>query len=162
MRSPLLISTLLLLVAGCSGTRAPAEAALFDSFGSFNGMTVEVTAQGGFAAQAVRYGVQHDDRSYVFSQRRLCGAQCGAPLDSASGTLTAAATDSLFNIVLSEARQITKSDYGTTTGGADMMTYTLTLTSEGKTQTVRADDGTMPEPMRRILQSVREMIFAAR
>ena len=67
-----------------------------------NGAKIELTAEGGFAALLVTHTVRHDDRGFVFTQRHICNAPCPAPLDSASGVLTPAATDSLFNIVLGQ------------------------------------------------------------
>lgn len=126
------------------------------------GAMIEVTAEGGIAALSNRQRAQHDDRRFVLVQRRLCSTTCLAPMDSASGTLSIGATDSLFSIVLGQARLLEKDDYGTTRNGADMMTYSIVLTADGRTRTIRGDDGTMPEPARRILAAVRETISAAR
>ena len=133
-----------------------------DTAGNSPGAIVEVTAEGGFAALFNRQRVRHDDRRFVLAQRHLCSTSCPAPLDSASGTLSAGATDSLFSIVLDQARLLEKDDYGTTRNGADMMTYAIVLTADGRTRTIRGDDGAMPEPARRILAAVRETISAAR
>ena len=92
-----------------------------DNFSSFNGAKVEVTREGGIAALAINHVVKHDDRAFVYTMRHLCGTTCGAPLDSTSGTLSQAATDSLFSIV-----------------------------------------GTIPEPLRRIVQSVTDIVSAGR
>jgi hypothetical protein len=43
--------------------------------------------------------VRHDDRAFLITQRHLCSSACGAPLDSANGTLAVGAADSLFSIV---------------------------------------------------------------
>jgi hypothetical protein len=43
-----------------------------------------------------------------------------------------------------------------------MMGYTVRVTSAGKTKTIHADDGTMPPPMRRIIDAVRHTIAGAR
>lgn len=130
--------------------------------GSLNGAKVEISAEGGFAALAVRQHVEHDTRSFAFSQRRLCGTTCGAPTDTASGTLAASATDSLFNVVLEQARSLAKDDYGITRNGADMMTYTIRITADGRMRTIRGDDGSLPEAGRTLMNSVRAAISAAR
>ena len=130
--------------------------------GSFNGAKVEVTREGGIAALAINHVVKHDDRAFVYTMRHLCGTTCGAPLDSASGALSAAAIDSLFNIVLAQDPFSLKDDYGTSRGAADMMEYTVRVTTGGNVKTIRADDGTMPEPLRRIVQSVTEIVSAGR
>lgn len=152
-----------MVLAACSAgpsTTAAVRGPL-DDFGTFNGARVEVAAQGGFAALDVKDAASHDDRAYLHVQRRICAQNCAAPLDSASGTMSAAANDSLFNIVLEQARLLDKTDYGTTKGGADMMSYTLRITSGGSTRTVTADDGTMPDAMRRIVEAVRTSIASA-
>jgi hypothetical protein len=161
MRNHLALLALSASLVACSSTNSVGVLTDGD-FGSFNGATVELTAEGGIAALSVHHVVRHDDRAYIYSQRHICGQNCGAPLDSASGTLSAAATDSLFNIVLAQSPSSLKDDYGITQGGADMMTYTLTLAAGGNVKTIRADDGTMPEPMRQIVQALRTTVANAR
>jgi hypothetical protein len=133
-----------------------------DDFGSFNTGKIELTEEGGIAALSMRRVVRHDDRFYLYTQSRLCGSSCQPASDSASGTLSAAATDSLFGAVLAERPNSLKDDYGTTRNAADMMTYTLRITFNNATKTIRADDGTMPPEMRRILSAVHATISAAR
>jgi hypothetical protein len=161
MRNSLVLVALSVSLAACSSTNAVGVPITGD-FGSFNGATVELTAEGGIAAFSVHHLVRHDDRAYVYSQRMICGQSCGAPLDSASGTLAAATTDSLFNVVLAQSPFSLADDYGITQGGADMMTYVLKVVAGGNVKTIRADDGTMPDPMRKIVQTLRETIAAAR
>ena len=161
MRNRLVCLTLAATLAACSHPGNAGDPVAVDNFGSFNAATVEVTAEGGIAALSVLHVVRHDDRAFVFSQRHLCAQTCGAPLDSASGTLGASATDSLFNIVLAQAPFSLKDDYGTTPNAADMMSYTLRISADGNVKTIRADDGTMPAPMRQIVKTVREIVAAA-
>jgi hypothetical protein len=106
--------------------------------------------------------VDHDGRTYAYSQRHICSGKCGAPLDTAAGTLTAAAADSLFSLVWAESPYSLRDDYGTTANAADMMTYTLSVTFDGSTKQHRADDGTMPDAMRRIVDATRGIVAAAR
>lgn len=148
------------LSIGCASSNPTAGSG--DPSTNTSGAMVEVTAEGGIAALSSRQRVQHDDLHFVLVQRRICGTTCSPPMDSASGTLNAGAADSLFAIVLDQARRLEKDDYGTTRNGADMMTYTIVVTADGRTRTIRGDDGTMPEPARRILAAVRESISAAR
>lgn len=131
-------------------------------FGTLNAAKLELVAAGGIAALQVKYSVDHDTRVYVYSQRHICSDKCGAPIDSASGTLSPAAADSLFSLVWAESPYGLHDDYGTTVNGADMMTYSLTVTFEGNTKNVRADDGTMPDAMRRIVDATKGMVAAAR
>lgn len=143
-------------LAACSST-SPDRAG--DS--NLNGAKIEVSAQGGIAALTVNHVVNHDSRAFAYTLRHLCDKNCGAAIDSTSGTLAGTATDSLFNIVLSQERLVTKDDYGTTQGGADMMTYTVRITADGTVRTILFDDGNTPDPMRRILEAVRGIVAAA-
>lgn len=131
-------------------------------FGTLNGAKLELLAVGGIAGVQVKYSVDHDTRAYAYSQRHICSDNCGAPLDSATGTLSAAAADSLFSIVWAQSPYSLRDDYGTTPNAADMMSYTLTVTFDGSTKRIRADDGTMPDPMRAIADATRGTISAAR
>ena len=149
-------------LAACSRAGNVNGPVAVDNFGSFNNASVSITAEGGIAGLTISHRVSHDDRAFVFSQRHLCVQNCGAPMDSASGTLTPAITDSLFNIVLAQSPFSLKDDYGITGQAADMMVYTMTVRADGQTKTVRADDGTMPPPMRQIVASVRAVIAASR
>ena len=91
-------------------------------------------------------------------QQQLRGA-----LTPTSGTLSAAANDALFNTVFAQSPFDFKDDYGTSRGAADMMEYTIRITIGGDAiKTIRADDGTMPEPLRRIVSAVLETVSAAR
>jgi len=145
---------------GCAGTSPTVD--IGSDFGSFNGAKVEVSDVGGFAALSIAQIVDHDTRGFSYSQRRICGTTCQAPMDTASGALGPATTDSIFNVVLEQARQLPKDDYGTTTNAADMMTHTIRLTANGRVRTIRGDDGTFPAAARRIVSTVREAISAAR
>ena len=149
-------------LCGCSSAAVVSESPRTDNLPTFNGATINVLAEGGFAALAVRHMVTHDDRKYLYTNRHLCAQPCGAPLDSASGTLAPGAADSLFNIVLTQNPFALKDDYGTTRNGADMFSYTVQISAEGKSKTVRFDDGTMPDEMRAILEAVEGIVAAAR
>jgi hypothetical protein len=131
-------------------------------FGTLNAAKLVLVADGGIAALHTQYSVDHDTRAYAYSQRHICTVDCGAPIDSASGILTAAAADSLFSLVWAQAPYGLRDDYGTTSQAADMMTYTLSVTFEGNAKTIRADDGTMPEAMRKMVEATRGIVAAAR
>ena len=146
---------------GCARHTPTEASARLDDFGTFNGAQVEIVAEGGIAALSMNHVVRHDDRFFLATTRRICPGSCAA-LDSTSGSLSPAATDSLFNIVLAQSPFALKDNYGITRTGADMMAYTVRVTANGATKTIRADDGTMPEPLRRIVDVVRATISAAR
>src|SRR5215204_2700871 len=142
-----LLSILLLStsIAACAGRNpTAAELAATDGFGNLSAAKIELVEEGGIAALLTSNVIRHDDRVFVYTRRHICNNGC-APLDSASGTLSPAATDSLFSVIWAQTPFALKDNYGPTVGGADMVTYTLRMTFEGKTKTVRADDGTMPQ-----------------
>src|SRR3954470_17234846 len=95
--------------AGSVATKPPSR---------FDGAKIDVVQEGGFAALAIRRAVTHDDRAYVTSTRQGCKPNCAAPTDSASGTLTAGAVDSLFAAIVDQDPFSLKDDYGATSGGA--------------------------------------------
>jgi hypothetical protein len=159
LRSLLLLSVL----AGCAHRDPSTSPAIrIDDFGVLNAAKIELVEEGGIAALMTDRIVRHDDRFFLYTQRHLCGQSCAAPLDSATGTLSPAATDSLFTLVWAQQPFSLKDDYGTSRGAADMMEYTLRMTFDGTTKTIRADDGTMPPQMRQILDALRGSISAAR
>jgi hypothetical protein len=147
-------------IAACASTSATESAQPRLDQASSSGAKIEILAEGGFAALSVVHVVRYDDRFFLFTQRRLCNTTCPA-LDSASGALSAATTDSLFKII-APASLALKNDYGVTRGGADMMSYTVRVTTSGSTKTITADDGTMPPELRQIVTSVRQSVDAAR
>jgi len=149
------------LLGACSSAGTLAGVAN-DDFSSLNGSTVEVVAEGGIAALSLRQKVEHDSKKYVSVQRHICTTDCRAPIDSVAGTLAASTTDSLFTIVLEAHPFALRDDYGTTANGADMPVYTVRITNGGNVKSIRADEGTMPAPLRRIVDAVRGTIAAAR
>jgi hypothetical protein len=149
-----------LVVAAVVAVGCAAGTDLSDDFGTLNGSSLELSTVGGLAGLQVHQLVRHDERTYVSTTRRICSPVC-APVDSIAGALPAAADDSLFNIAWQQDPFAMKDDYGHTPGSADMVTYTLTVTFNGRTKSLTADDGTMPAPMRTIVESMRGIINAA-
>ncbi len=156
----MMLSTTLTACAGTTATQAGSVASKPQA--NFSGATIDVVQEGGFAALSIRRAVTHDDRRYVTSTRRMCTSNCGAPTDSASGLLTAGAADSLFAAITAQDPFSLKDDYGVTKGSADMITYRVRITANGKSKSVRFDDGSMPEPMQKILLALQTTLFAAR
>jgi hypothetical protein len=142
--------------------KTPAPTAPLDSFGTLNGARIEITAEGGIAALSTNWRASHDDRSFAYARRHICGPTCPAPFDSASGILSPAAADSLFSVIWSLTPSQLRDDYGLTPGAADMFEYVLRVTFDGTTKTVHADDGTMPAAMRQIVSLLAATIDSAR
>ena len=160
------IYALIALIAVTSTVAACASNAATESIDprldqlSSSGAKIEISAVGGIAALSVNHSIRHDDRSYVYTQRHICNNLCPAT-DSASGTISTAIVDSVFNAALPAALAL-KDDYGITANAADMMTYTVRVTANGTTKTIKADDGSMPPALRQIVTGVRVTIDAAR
>lgn len=161
MKTHRIIALVALGFAAACASNGPTRGGDTDA-GSLSGAKVEIVATGGIAALSVTHRVDHDTRAFGYTQGRLCGASCPAPTDSASGMLSPSTTDSLFNVVVKDAGALSKDDYGITQNGADMMSYTIRIITAGGARTIRADDGTLPDPARQIIAAVRETISAAR
>lgn len=158
--APLMIGLLLGAASACA-TASPTLDPTADR-AALRGAEVEIDAQGGIAALATMQRVDHDTRSFTATQRRICGNSCGAPLDSASGTISEHAADSLFTLVLQSSQTLTSDDYGATRNGADMMAYTIRISFAGQTRTIRGDDGSVPDAAHQIINVVRQTISTAR
>jgi hypothetical protein len=163
MKTRLTLSLLVAALSACSSTATTMSGSTAaNSASPLDGARIDIVQEGGFAGLAIRNTVTHDDRSYISSKRSICASKCGAPMDSASGMLSAGATDSLFAAVLAQKPFALKDDYGVTKNGADMFAYTVRITADGKSKSIRFDDGTMPEPMQKTLLAVQTAIFGAR
>ena len=139
----------------------PANATL--DHARYSSAEVELVGEGGLAAFMTRHRVQGSGPSYLFTRHRICSVpSCQAALDSASGALITRTADSLFAVIEAQNPFALKDDYGITVGGADMITYTLRVRIGGRSKTIRADDGTQPEAMRKIADAIRATVEAAR
>jgi hypothetical protein len=161
-RSRLITAAFAFVVIACStnGTRLDPESAATASYANAE---VELVGTGGLGGFMTRSIVRGSGPTFLHTMHRICSVpSCQAALDSASGGLRRAASDSLFATIDAASPFTLKDDYGITVGGADMVTYTMRVTIGDRTKTVRADDGTMPEPMRRVAEALRAAIAAAR
>lgn len=161
MRKAINIIALVALAACGGATSGLAPAVPLNDFGTFNGGRIELVTSGGFAALRQSDVVTHDDRRFVHVVRRICTNTCAAPMDSASGSVAASAMDSLFNIALANVAGL-NADYGTSNVAADAAAYVLVVSNVSGTKAVRADDVTMPPPMRAIVEALRATISVAR
>lgn len=158
----LMVSMTLAACAGSTTTATQSGSVAINPQTTFSGARIDVVQEGGFAGLVIRRAVTRDDRMYVTSTRRICTSNCAAPSDSATGVLTAGAADSLFTAIVAQDPFSLKDNYGVTKGGADMFSYTVRITADGKSKSVRFDDGSMPEPMQKILLALQTTLFAAR
>jgi len=160
-KQSILIALVSAFIAGCAKD-TPTDATQLSQDKNATGSKVEVIAEGGIAALDIRHVVRQDDRVFVYTQRHLCNNNCAAS-DSASGSLSKDASDALFTTIFAQLPFDLKDDYGTSHGAADMMEYTIRVTIGGDAvKTIRADDGTMPEQLRRIVSAVLATVSAAR
>ncbi len=150
-RRRLSILSAALAFAGACASTSPTLDGNTD-LGSLNGAKVEITAEGGFAALSVVDRVEHDTRGFAYTSWADSAARHAARRwTPASGTLSPSRTDSLFSTALAQKSKF-QDDYGTTNNAADMMTYTVIITSDGHVRTIHADDGTMPGALRQIVE----------
>jgi hypothetical protein len=156
-----LCAAALVACSGMSSAGDPATATL--DHARYSASEVELVGEGGLAAFMTRHRVQGSGPSFLFTRHRICSvSSCQAALDSASGPMQTRSADSLFAVIEGLNPFALKDDYGITVGGADMITYTLRVNIAGRSKTIRADDGTMPEAMRKIADAVRVSVEAAR
>jgi hypothetical protein len=162
---PTIRLTFALGAVGAAACSQAAPSAIVDDRALFRTSTrVEVQESGGFAALETDWVVDQESGRYLMTRRRICqGATCPPAMDSTSGTLDRAAADSLFAAIARDTTGLSAADFGTTRNGADMISYVLRVGVNGDTRIdARADDGTMPPPMYRIIQAVRATVTAAR
>lgn len=66
-------------------------------------------------------------------------------------SVTAADVNRVFAMTTTAEFRALRSDYGSSTQGADLMTHKLTVTSAGRTRSVQGDDITRPGEMGRVM-----------
>jgi hypothetical protein len=148
-------------IVACSRSGSNVDPALASS--AVAASEIEIVADGGLGGFTTRSLVRGNGPAFLYTMHRICSMpRCQAALDSAAGGVTARAADSLFATVEREGPFDLKDEYGITVGAADMVTYTMRVRIGDRTKTVRADDGTMPAPMRRISEALRATIAGAR
>jgi hypothetical protein len=125
--------------------------------------SIQLISSGGIAVLYTLQVVHGSGPDFLTVNRTGCSIEgCQVLLDSASGVLSLDSAQALFAAVSAESPFTLADDYGVTTNGADMKSYVLTVTLDGRTKSIRADDGTMPPPMRRITDILRAAIAAGR
>ena len=160
MKRPSRLAFLMIATVACSRGGSSVDPALAASVAASE---VEIVADGGLGGFTMRSLVRGNGPAFLYTMHRICSvSSCQAAIDSAAGSVAASAAESLFSVVEKEAPFTLKDDYGLTVGAADMFTYTMRVRIGDRTKTVRADDGTMPAPMRRISEALRGTIAGAR
>ena len=148
------------VTSGCSTNGAAVDPAVLAAHATSE---VEIVTDGGLGGLTTRSLVRGNGPSFLYTMHRICSVpSCQAAIDSAAGSVAAATADALFAAVDRESPFDLKDDYGITVGAADMFVYTMRVKTGDRVKTIRADDGTMPAPMRRIAESLRATIAAAR
>jgi hypothetical protein len=148
------------IVVACSSSGTAIDPAVLATHATSE---VEIVADGGLGGFTTQSLVRGNGPSFLYTMHRICSVpSCQPAIDSAAGSVAAASAESLFAAVDRESPFSLKDDYGLTVGAADMFTYTLRVKIGDRVKTIRADDGTMPAPMRRIAESLRATIAAAR
>ncbi|HYD51288.1 MAG TPA: hypothetical protein VEA99_01625 [Gemmatimonadaceae bacterium] len=153
-----------ILLAACSrpiadvatGPDASAHAARAD-------FRIVMERDGGLGSLWIRESVDGATGQWLATTHRICSVpQCQAAMDSATGTFDAATIASLMETVDFARLWTLADDYGRTPNSADMMDHTLKVRYDGRDKTVHGDDGTFPEPARRVSTALHEAIWKAR
>ena len=127
------------------------------------GVHVVTEKEGGLGGLWIRRTVDGDALTYVATTHRICSVpQCQAAIDSASGRISAESARAIAEAANRAALWQAKDDYGRTKNAADMFTHTLRVQSQGRSKTIRGDDGTMPEAARELEQAVERAVSEAR
>jgi hypothetical protein len=124
--------------------------------------SIEVLADGGIAALHILNRVDSATAGVQYSLGPICGegGSC-QPRDTVTGSISQAQVDALYARAARPEFRALRADYGTTTQGADMMGYTVIIRANGRTRTIRADDGTMPSLLAQWVNDVRGAVVEA-
>jgi hypothetical protein len=125
--------------------------------------TLTLRRHGGIAGLTTEITVDGRQASYVAVTRPACAptALC-PPTDSASGALSPEALESVFDSVAAGKFFELRDDYGATPNAADMFIYELVVRMGDQVKTVRGDDGSRPEGLRRMEEHIQRTIESAR
>jgi len=158
------LSVLLLAVlAACSPTRSSQPTSPEHANVTAAGLRIQVEREGGLGSIYQRRVIDGDAMTYVATTHRICSVpQCQAAIDSASGRLSAEALRTIAAAALSTAVWELRGDYGRTPNSADMFEHRLTVTTSGRSKSVKGDSGTFPEPASAVERAVEQAIIEAR
>ncbi len=81
----------------------------------------------------------------------VSAANCGMTGRREVVSVAAADVSRLFAMTTTAEFRALRSDYGSSTQGADLMSHKLTVTTAGRTRSVQGDDITRPEAMSRLM-----------
>jgi hypothetical protein len=153
------------VLAGCArqepGMPTGLEAAR--TAASLPGFSILMEREGGIGTLYMRESMEGGTRRFVATTHRICSVpQCQAAMDSSSGDLPLEAAIAIASAVDRVNFWDLKDDYGRTPNSADMMEHRLTVRLNGRTKTVRGDDGSFPERAREVQNALHLAIIAAR
>lgn len=133
---------LLAVTAGCGSTTA-VETPQPDSF-SIAG--IDVRATGGIAVLDLHATIDSTTGAAVLTIRPLCAptSECQDLVPPAQRILDRATVDAFFARTGTPEFSALHPDYGTTSNGADMRSYVITIRKGGVVRTLRGDDGSLP------------------
>jgi hypothetical protein len=119
--------------------------------------------EGGIGTLYMRESMEGETRRFVATTHRICSvSQCQAAIDSASGPLPMEAALAIAAAVNRANFWDLRDDYGRTPNSADMMEHRLTIRVNGRSKTVRGDDGSFPDEARQVQNALHTAIMAAR
>jgi hypothetical protein len=153
------------LVAGCTRAEPGVPTGLEGArtVATLPGFSILMEREGGIGTLYMRESMEGETRRFVATTHRICSVpHCQAAMDSASGALPFDAAIAIAAAVDRVNFWALKDDYGRTPNSADMMDYRLTIRSNGRSKTVRGDDGTFPDQAREVQNALHAAITAAR
>lgn len=123
---------------------------------------IRVEALGGIAALHAVAEIDSAAAQGAWSMGPICGAgQPCMPRDTLEGPIARGAIDALFVRTYAPEFRALRADYGWSTQGADLRGYVVTIRANGRTRTLRADDGTMPTLMAQFVNDVTGAVIDA-
>jgi hypothetical protein len=161
-RIMLRVSSLTLLAAlACVSSRDPATTRMNAVGVSENRAGIAIVASGGISGWEHITVLDSATGRYVTVTRRACAGRC-APLDSASGTLTATDVAHIYTIADSESLFLRKQPTERCATCADQALVTTAVFGNRQRTVVRSDREASPEILGRVHVALAEAIRAAR
>lgn len=123
---------------------------------------IRVDALGGIAALHAIAEIDSATAIGSWSMGPLCddGRSC-MPRDTLVGSVPRTMIEAFFIRTYQPEFRSLRADYGASTQGADMRGYIVTIRANGRTRTLRADDGTMPSLMAHFVNDVNAAVIEA-
>lgn len=123
---------------------------------------IRVEALGGIAALHAIAEIDSAAASGAWSMGPICAeAMPCTARDTLVGDISRGVIDAFFVRTHAPEFRVLRADYGWSAHGADLRGYVVTIRANGRTRTLRADDGTMPTLMAQFVNDVNAAVIDA-